>query len=362
MPHVETISPSPPQVDPDHYQVLRPDSYHTSITSQEKLLEKYIHLLNPIIEKVAGSADKPGFDSIVFLDKSARPLYWMLKEMWPYIAPQVAGPDGQPQAIAMPDIKFANIDRLAWRKDPQQEIEEGGARQITSEDAAGLRAIFNYGSKSNDLVGKRVLIIDEQAETGDTMKVARRLFEKAFPESDFETMAWIRHPHSMGRDGTRVSTVKEIPMWYPPKDAKTNLHKETGRGVFGPVPYIAGKPYYGAEDRFPPESYQFLSSKPRLQKMEFSEEEQLELAKLRNQLAAEEDQQKKQTIRQAIEHIQTYTDPESIQLRREIGQMALDFASGKLFPVITTDRVEILGLSPREYNLKARAVRESRPD
>lgn len=342
-----------PRVDPEDYKVLRPDSYHTDIVSQEELLEKYIRLLNPLVEKLAGNQEQPGFDEVVFLDKSARPLYWMLKKMWPHMAPQSIDEHGQTLTAPMPKVKFANIDRLFWRKNPDQEIEEGGARRITDDDVSGLRAIFNH--KENTLDGKRVLIVDEQSESGDTLRVAEKLFKQAFPDADIDGFSWIRHRYTIEK-GQKKYEVREIPMWYPPKDEKSKNFKITGRGVFNPIIDKAKH----ENERFPENSYQFLSTKARLLKTEFSLEEQHELAALRDQLLQAKDEEEERKIESQIEKIMTMGDPESLQLRKEIGQMAVDFARGKLFPAITSERQEILGKPALEYNLYAKAVRQGR--
>lgn len=354
-----------------HYEVLAPDNYHTSVKTQEELLDKYVRLLNPLVEEIVGSEDQPGYDKVVFLDKSARPLAWMLRAFWPHIAPQKRDAKTRELTVApMPAMRFVNIDRLNWRKDPNKEIEEAGARDIEDEDVAGLRSIFQFrhhdkndelvANKANDMDGQRILLVDEQSETGDTLKAARSLFERAFPSSKIATKAWISHPHSVSRKGERESSVKEIPMWYPPKDTKTQLHKDTGRGVLSPVRFNSEEPEHGDPFRFPPESYQFLSTKPYVPKAEFTEEEELELTSLREFLSEAEDPKEKEQIRKKIKALRREKDTESLQLRREIGQMLIDFMDGKIMPVITSEREEILGVPAAEYNAKAKVERAKR--
>ncbi len=363
----ETV-PQVPRVDPNQYEVLRPDDYHTYITSQEVLLEKYIRLLNPLIEKMAGSETQPGFDAVVFLDKSARPLSWMIKEFWPYMAPQrLDETTGKVQTAPLPSLKFANIDRLVWRKDPTKEMDEGGMLPVTDEDVRGLRSVFQVDTHSasqrekHGLDGKRILIVDEQSESGDTIRIAKKLFEQAFPTAEIDAAAWIWHPSSVGKNGERLSDVKEIPMWYPARDPDTGLHtKEEGRGVFGPTAYDPGRPAHGG--RFPAESYKFLSTPPRIPKAGLSKTEELELAKLRRGLESASEGQERQRILKAIELVHTKTDPESLQLRKEIGQMAIDFNEGRLWPAITANRHEIKGMDPIDYNRRAATVRKQRAE
>lgn len=334
------------------YQILRPDSYHTSSKSQEELLERYIGLLVPLAELMIGKEGEPGFDSVIFLDKSARPLRWMLSRFWPHIAPQHRNEEGELVTATKPNMLFVNVDRLAWRKDHTKEFDDGGVRDITKEDIHGLRSIFTKDENHN-LDDQRLLIVDEQSETGDTLRIAKDLFEKAFPTSEIQTTAWINHPYSVNASGVRESSVKEIPMWYPPKDA-TGLHDETGRGVFNPAIYDPDNPAHSKN--FSPESYQFLST-PASRRPRYSgakKGERMERERL-NILA-------KQGDKEAIADLEKANkDPKSLKLQREIGQMLLDFETGKLRPAILSKREEILGQPMIEYNRAARAVREQRP-
>lgn len=352
------------------YKILRPDDHHTRLRTTKELHEKYIGLLNPLIEKIVGNEKEQGFDTVVFLDKSARPLAWMLKAFWPYVAPQRRDPEsGVLKTAHLPDVKFVNIDRLSWRKDHLKEMADGGMKEITDEDIGGLRSIFHFRhhdkegelvkNKTNELDGKRILVIDEQSETGDTLKVAQALFEKAFPKSQVERAAWIYHPFSISRNGARESKITEKPAWYPPDDAQ-GLSKDTGRGVHSSVPFNPEKPVHGDPDRFPRESYQFLSTKPYLPKTEFNLDEEFQLASLRRRLEQATDPEEEKRLERGIDRLTHVPDEESKQLRREIGQMALDFINKKIHPMITTDREEILGIPADEYNHRARDIRAAR--
>ena len=357
---METMEP-----DPFEYQLLVPDPQrehaHTSLQTTEELLEDYVGRLNPLIDRIAGSEDEPGYDTIMFLDKSARPLYWMLKEFWPYMAPQERDPDtDELKTKPMPEVKFVNIDRLSWRRDPNQEIEEGGARDVTPTDLRGLRAVFTLrGQEKSVLDGKRILIIDEQSESGDTLRAALNLFSGAFPDSEFDAMAWINHKFTVNKKGDKVYEVLQIPIWYPIKD-ENQLHKDTGRGVFGPAKFNPNSPEHGDPERFPPESYQFLSTKPLLRKSNFTTDERLVLAELRHELNKSSDPAERKRIQEKIHQLRVKRDPEGDLLRKEIAHMVVDFLEGRIFPAITTDREEVLGQPALEYGQLARARREAR--
>lgn len=163
----ETLN-SPPIIDPNFkYEVLTPDAYHTQLETPEELQELYIKNTTDLIKTIVGDETHPGYDTVIFLDKSARPLSWMTRELWGHVAPQKENPEtGELQTVKMPEMKFVNIDRLNWRKNPDTPIDEPGGGMIdpTEEDLDGIRRIFNIDEK-HKLDGKRILIVDEQSET-----------------------------------------------------------------------------------------------------------------------------------------------------------------------------------------------------
>ena len=260
---------------------------------------------------VANLADKAvahKADTLVFLDKSARPLAWLLRQFWPDIAPQHEV-GGSISTAPLPAIKFVRIDRIPWRLSPRQSFDEGGMRPITNSEVRGLRAIFEIGS-SNVLDDRRILVIDEQSETGDTLRVATSLFERAFPHSTVFATAWIT---SVVLGGQRE--VRKIPAWYPLDRNWTPDEDQTGRGVFDPVPYDPRAPAHAP--RFLPESYPFVC-------------------------------------------IPALGDERSAKLRREIKQLHDDFNAGLIWPRISTDRATIRDMAADDYGRRAVAVGRER--
>ena len=288
------------------YEVLVDDPRRGPYISPEQLHEDYIAMLAILVERIV--ADQA--ETVVFLDKSARPLAWFLRRFWADIGPQPGELDGQAAAVGpIPEIKFVRIDRLPWRVAPRLSFEEGGVRPITQHEVDGLRGIFDVG-RINVLDGKRILIVDEQSETGDTLTIARQLFQKAFPSSSITATAWVTSTIAGGR-----REVRKIPAWYPIEGNWTANEDQTGRGVFDPVLYAPDAPAH--LPRFGRHSYPFLC-------------------------------------------VPAPRDPRSRQLRREIRQLHDDFHAGVIWPRISTDRVEIRGMPADDYGRQSTEIRASR--
>lgn len=348
---------------PIRYEVLHPTAYHTSAETPAELHERYTSRTSHLIEKIVGknTDEEPGFDTVIFLDKSARPLAWMTRKLWPHLAPQNADPDsGELETVKMPDMKFVNIDRIHWRTNPSKPIDkQEDMRQPTADEIQGLRNIFHITSPSGkttnkSLVGKRVLIVDEQKETGDTLKVAAKLFEQAFPDAKLiDTYAWIEPETEYNpKTGERVPVVKEIPVWYPQKNQANALFPTDGRGIYDPAPN--GTKITRQNKRLTKESYRFLGTPARRVKhdSELSDTELAQIDELETSLSKKTSEEQKAAIRGKIESIQTEEDPKSIKLRKEIGQMAIDFANGKFMPRIPSDRLALQGMTKEEYYKK----------
>jgi hypothetical protein len=338
------------------YDILTPDKGHTRQQTPEELQEFYLSQTTDLMNKVVGDPETRA-DTLVFLDKSARPLAWIMRTFWDELAPQERNEHGELVTIPMPEMKFTNIDRLLWRADSKKEISDGGARPINESDIWGVRHVFDIG-KENVLDGKKIVIIDEQAESGDTMQIAETLFKLAFPTSEVRTEPWIRHPYDRHPiTSEKIYKPVEIPVWYPLKGDDRLPEDERGRGVYGPMDY-----HFDRSDafrkRFPAESNQFLSSRPRSRRdLDTSEKARLNrlVARLRN--SADPDETK--GLAQEIDKLSYINyDEKSRQLRKEIGQMLIDFTNGKLLPVVNTHRETVQGMPMAEYEVQLAAKKQ----
>lgn len=121
-------------------------------------------------------------DALVFLDKSARPAAWFFEAMWKCIYPEEHHPD----------IKFVNIgqEKAPNAKNFQENFEQAEANLRENERLIGkLRNHFRIGNTDKTyLDNKEVLILDEYSHTGETLRVARILFEGAFGNRSYDNI------------------------------------------------------------------------------------------------------------------------------------------------------------------------------
>jgi hypothetical protein len=96
-----------------------------------------------------------GPDSIVFLDKSARPLYWGLRPLWERLR----------SGASLPEARFVNIGRYDDEKFRKRRLRRG------------LQQLFG-----TSLDGKKVMIVDETASSGETIVNAVKAFRREFPQ------------------------------------------------------------------------------------------------------------------------------------------------------------------------------------
>ena len=110
----------------------------------------------------------------------------------------------------------------------------------------------------------------------------------------------------------------------------------------------------------------FLGTAPRVEKTtkDLTEEETKKLDDLQSLLENTDNPAEKTEIAKKIGRIYVGEyDKKSQRLREEVTRMVGDFVSGKLTPIVLTNRSEILGMPREEYfanrqkNLKARKLR-----
>ena len=143
---------------------------------------------------------------VVFLDRSARPVSWMLRAAWNEFA------DGNP----MPKIKFANIgsekkDVVGYVTPPRpynfntkkvyEEVARdywgklGGSEEYIEKmkrDVGGLfpqkrDAQWRYSSQEGE-----ILIVDDSACSGFTLELAAGFFQNHFPQAYVNTYSFLR--------------------------------------------------------------------------------------------------------------------------------------------------------------------------
>lgn len=315
-----------PQDDTEQFERLRADLSWKKGETQDEFLERYANLTDTLIDSMlAFDTDEQGnevpADYVIFLDKSARPLAWMTRELWPQLAQ-----DDEGKTPEMPQMRFLNIDRMPWRVDPDVEIatHRNNFRTPSDKDIEGLRAIFAVPGKTagdtSPLDGKRILVVDEVSDSGDTMYAATSLLASAFPEAEIKGHNWMNE-YEIAHDGSK--RVIDVPVWYE-KD------KETGRGVLGQQ--TAASPFANKKSALTAESHQFLSTRPNIPS--FDHEGGAEV---------------------------TTIDQRALALRRDIAKMALRLASGKLAPIPSTRHQErYLGMPMDQYAKHRRETHQKR--
>lgn len=184
------------------------------------------------------SKEKP--DVVIYLDKSARPVHWFVKEFWDQMAEKQ--PDGS--VSQPPEVKFLNVDRKKWlyrmEENEGKLLSEMSAanfdiNQIPEEDILGIRAIFTNGKLSEDnwqeevvtlpnqLDHKKILIVDEVKSSGATLSIAQKLLKRAFPNSVVSgSYFWKTLRRAVGNSGDTQMGIS--PVWYDSK-------RPDGRGI-----------------------------------------------------------------------------------------------------------------------------------
>lgn len=176
--------------------------------SGESVRVQYLHLT----DRLVATATSGGFDRLVFLDKSARPVAWLLRDTWALLAPSYDAPAAA--APMVPVCSFLNIDRLQWRAQMDPEcVGQFDAAHVPDEPIVGLNRCFRPDRRQPRtwLDGERVLVVDEVRVSGDTGTIAELLLSRAFPHATFTAYQWMT-PKLVTRSQGRYNN--QLPVWY----------------------------------------------------------------------------------------------------------------------------------------------------
>ncbi|MFT4189003.1 MAG: hypothetical protein QM621_10535 [Aeromicrobium sp.] len=84
-----------------------------AILTPAAMRSAYVTLTDKLIHRIEQhDSDDPL--SLLFLDKSARPVAWFVRALWPVLARVPGTPFADGQVPPMPPMRFANIDREQW--------------------------------------------------------------------------------------------------------------------------------------------------------------------------------------------------------------------------------------------------------
>lgn len=180
------------------------------------LRSRYVTLTDALIHRLEGHGGwVPEY--VVFLDKSGRPVAWLVRALWPVLARTPGTPFEDADVPPMPQFRMVNIDREQW-------WDQTGASETGVVDVGrlppkiidSLRAVFQPAGVTRTartwLDGRRVLVVDEVYNTGDTLRIAQGLFQRAFPEADIRGDHWMTPGTKIDRAGNRRTA--EVPVWY----------------------------------------------------------------------------------------------------------------------------------------------------
>lgn len=199
---------------------------------------------------VDGAGPEEPFDHVVYLDKSARPVSWLVNLFWK----QFAAMDENGQSGKRPPHSYINIDRAPWFRKVGIEVSDDGRQKtngelatyadflqhvsaITPRHLAEIRALYIPGGIEREdvddiiesptyLDGKRILIVDEVCRTGATLDIAVKLFQTAFPKARKIAGAYFWHPKEPPMRVGNENVLTSLPVWYDPDTLE-------GRGIGG---------------------------------------------------------------------------------------------------------------------------------
>lgn len=208
--------------------------------STQDLQREYVRLTDDLVYQMTdgikvtnretGEEEVKKPDYVVWLDKSARPLAWLTRDLWPTLAADAEG-----AVPTMPQMRFVNIDREQWLST----VDPAGTNKMNVDAVhpdiiRSLRSIFvqdksalpetiddtRIDDMETELDGKTVLIVDEVRSSGRTLEIARKFFERAFPDASVATTHWMGGSALKGG----ASGNADLPVWY-------RSDTELGRGV-----------------------------------------------------------------------------------------------------------------------------------
>lgn len=209
-------------------------SYKTGEQLRMEYIQRTDRLIHTITDGVeirdpdTGELSKKRPDTVIFLDKSARPVAWLMRALWNKLAI-----DENEGIAEQPDIRFLNIDRKQWVN--TLDIEGNGVLDINRLDKTilrSLRSIFVSPIDKQDgltekidiapasLDGKTILVVDEVHATGRTLSIAQKLLQASFPTAQIAGIHWMSGVSNIGQ----ATGNADLPVWYKQDDPR-------GRGV-----------------------------------------------------------------------------------------------------------------------------------
>lgn len=203
--------------------------YRYEILSNPYERMDYVQRTDVLIAKLDGTVGRPDF--VIYLDKSARPVSWLVRELWE----RLAAHDGSGAPRPRPQSLFVNIDGQLIDRDTKKP-------RGTPESIADLRALFSIEAPPEGLAvmaapsyldGKRVLIVDEIRVSGTTLRKAREYLSAAFPDATFTTHAWMDERCDRA-DGGVAPPMNDV-RWYERGNDRNRAVRESVDAQWGEI-------------------------------------------------------------------------------------------------------------------------------
>jgi len=189
-------------------------------------------------ELTAEKRDLKPPSSVIYLDKSARPVEWMVRELWPVLARVPDTPYAEGKVPQKPKDYFLNIDKGDWLRRmgvPEEHIQDVPENliditKIDKEHIARIRALYSTAKIDEDNIddawnnptifdGQHVMVVDEVKSSGKTLKLAQMLLSLAIPEATFSGEYWAKPlpvflNNGVEVDGRMQKKMAWVPVWY----------------------------------------------------------------------------------------------------------------------------------------------------
>jgi hypothetical protein len=312
-----------PEKQPRSYQILRGEAQNVEPRwSTEWLLSEYVRCTDGIIGKMDGTIpltnrdvykkdehgrlhlekrDLPPPEAVIWLDKSARPVSWMVRELWSMLARTPGTEYNDWNIPKRPSDHYLNINKEDWLRRmgvPPHELEDANDRDVNlgkidpkelQDHLARIRAVFTNTPIREDNVDeawnhptvfdrKHVMIVDEVESSGKTLMIAKMLLSAAIPDAVFSGEYWSRPGRKYLNNG--VPDKKDakvqfssawVPVWYDrsvttgrgigdrnfvwPEIADKrgypiSWQSQVGRHVLSTRPHNPGRPGYPSNDQY----------------------------------------------------------------------------------------------------------------
>ncbi len=255
------------RVNPEEYPIFRKQfeinerDNGREVWNIDKTASRYVTETANLIAEFDGTAEmyreKPELappDHVIYLDKSARPVSWLVNTFWQDFSEEKCPGHSYLNIDRMPLFRRAGVDVMpnGYLENPDGSSRVAMGRDFKVEnlpagDIERVRALYlNEGLESDEisaenlqniretpakLDGKNILIVDEVKRSGSTLEIAEKLIQAAFPEAASVRGTYFWHGGSkMTKEGE--AQMLSIPVWY---DSSTSLGR--GIGELDPVHY-----------------------------------------------------------------------------------------------------------------------------